>query len=261
MSTIVRNEADLDTLLDENLVTEDYALEVLGLKNIADFRKFSRSFMKLSKIVKGIDDSNNEKLDKGLLPSTLSTAEKIVSALQANGGLKFDPDLLYLNDEGTKKVGYYYLDRLKNGIFECLVETTTTVNDSSKFRDISNKASADRLDNLSEYQIVQAIPLIDVSGMNLDIKAYVLPNGVVLINSYIDSGSKGINGVNSNGFQIAKFDFNGKLIRGVMTVMTTNYGSPVYNIRLLSDGTIIIESTSSMGTLTRGGFTAITHFR
>ena len=148
MSTIVRNEADLDTLLDENLVTEDYALEVLGLKNIADFRKFSRSFMKLSKIVKGIDDSNNEKLDKGLLPSTLSTAEKIVSALQANGGLKFDPDLLYLNDEGTKKVGYYYLDRLKNGIFECLVETTTTVNDSSKFRDISNKASADRLDNL-----------------------------------------------------------------------------------------------------------------
>ena len=65
MSTIVRNEADLDTLLDENLVTEDYALEVLGLKNIADFRKFSRSFMKLSKIVKGIDDSNNEKLDKG----------------------------------------------------------------------------------------------------------------------------------------------------------------------------------------------------
>lgn len=65
MSTIVRNEADLDTLLDENLVTEDYALEILGLKNIADFRKFSRSFMKLSKIVKGIDDSNNEKLDKG----------------------------------------------------------------------------------------------------------------------------------------------------------------------------------------------------
>ena len=119
----------------------------------------------------------------------------------------------------------------------------------------------EKLDNLSEYQIVQAIPLIDVSGMNLDIKAYVLPNGVVLINSYIDSGSKGINGVNSNGFQIAKFDFNGKLIRGVMTVMTTNYGSPVYNIRLLSDGTIIIESTSSMGTLTRGGFTAITHFR
>ena len=161
MSTIVRNEADLDTLLDENLVTEDYALEILGLKNIADFRKFSRSFMKLSKIVKGIDDSNNEKLDKGLLPSTLSTAEKIVSALQSNGGLKFDPDLLYLNDEGTKKVGYYYLDRLKNGIFECLVETTTTVNDSSKFRDISNKASADRLDNLQSYIIQKEIEFFD----------------------------------------------------------------------------------------------------
>lgn len=65
MSTIVRDEADLDTLLDEDLVTEDYALEILGLKNIADFRKFSRSFMRLSKITKGIENSNNEKLDKG----------------------------------------------------------------------------------------------------------------------------------------------------------------------------------------------------
>ena len=181
MSTIVRNEADLDTLLDENLVTEDYALEVLGLKNIADFRKFSRSFMKLSKIVKGIDDSNNEKLDKGLLPSTLSTAEKIVSALQANGGLKFDPDLLYLNDEGTKKVGYYYLDRLKNGIFECLVETTTTVNDSSKFRDISNKASADRLDNLIKnkklYYIQETINIdFDNYDSNIFIVSCVIEN-------------------------------------------------------------------------------------
>ena len=93
-----------------------------------------------------------EKLDKGNVPATLNNAEKIVAALQGNGGLKFDPDLLYLNDEGTKKVGYYYLDRLKNGIFECLVETTTTVNDSSKFRDISNKASADRLDILPYFK-------------------------------------------------------------------------------------------------------------
>ena len=56
MSTIVKNEEELNTLVAENLVTEHYALEILGLKNVNDFRKFSRSFMKLSKIV-----FNNEK--------------------------------------------------------------------------------------------------------------------------------------------------------------------------------------------------------
>ena len=64
MSKIITDENQLNTEVDD-LITEDYALEVLGLKNPADFRKFSRSFMKLSKIVKGIDDSNNNKLDKG----------------------------------------------------------------------------------------------------------------------------------------------------------------------------------------------------
>lgn len=51
MSTIVKNEEELNTLIAEDLITENYALEILGLKNVADFRKFSRSFMKLSKIV------------------------------------------------------------------------------------------------------------------------------------------------------------------------------------------------------------------
>ena len=64
MSKVITNENQLNTEVDD-LVTENYALEVLGLKNPADFRKFSRSFMKLSKIVKEIDDSNNNKLDKG----------------------------------------------------------------------------------------------------------------------------------------------------------------------------------------------------
>ena len=64
MSKVITDENQLNTEVDD-LVTEDYALEVLGLKNPADFRKFSRSFMKLSKIVKEIDDSNNNKLDKG----------------------------------------------------------------------------------------------------------------------------------------------------------------------------------------------------
>ena len=85
---------------------------------------------------------------KGNIPQSLNNAEKIVTALQANGGLNFDENLLYLNDEGTKKVGFYYLDRLKNGIFECIEETTEKVNNVAKFKDISNKSNSDRLDNL-----------------------------------------------------------------------------------------------------------------
>ena len=66
MSKIITNEQELNTAV-EDLITEDYALEILGLKNIADFRKFSRSFMKLSKIVKKIENSDNNKSEKGHL--------------------------------------------------------------------------------------------------------------------------------------------------------------------------------------------------
>ena len=60
MSKVITNENQLNTEVDD-LVTENYALEVLGLKNPADFRKFSRSFMKLSKIVKKISDETDTK--------------------------------------------------------------------------------------------------------------------------------------------------------------------------------------------------------
>ena len=108
-----------------------------------------------------------KKLTLGTVPASLNSAEKIVAALQGNGGLKFDENLLYLNDEGTKKVGYYYLDRLADGIFECLEQTEEKVNNSAKFRDISNKASADRLDNLIKtrsYKTIFEFQKIVVTG-------------------------------------------------------------------------------------------------
>ncbi len=63
MSKIITDENQLNTEVDD-LITEDYALEVLGLKNPADFRKFSRSFMKLSKIVKDIENVSNKVASK-----------------------------------------------------------------------------------------------------------------------------------------------------------------------------------------------------
>lgn len=80
MSKIITDEQELNTAVGD-LVTEDYALEILGLLSIADFRKFSRSFMKLSKIVKeietNVDDNLYEKLDKGAVSSEYDTAKKI----------------------------------------------------------------------------------------------------------------------------------------------------------------------------------------
>ena len=66
MSKIITDEQELNTATGD-LITEDYALEILGLQSIADFRKFSRSFMKLSKIVKRIENSDNNKSEKGHL--------------------------------------------------------------------------------------------------------------------------------------------------------------------------------------------------
>ena len=156
MSEIITNEQELNTAIGD-LITEDYALEILGLQSIADFRKFSRSFMKLSKIVKGIetnvDNNLDEKLNKGNVPDVLNSAEKIIKALQGNTGIKFDENLLYLNDAGTKNVGFCYLDRLTDGIFECIQETTTTVNNATYFKNFSNKENSDRLSNLCEVSI------------------------------------------------------------------------------------------------------------
>lgn len=100
----------------------------------------------------GYNATINTLLPKGNIPNSLNSAEKIVAALQGNGGLKFDENLLYLNDEGTKEKGLYYLDRLAEGIFECLEQTDEKVNNSAKFKNISNKENSDRLDNLFEIE-------------------------------------------------------------------------------------------------------------
>nr|DAU93892.1 MAG TPA: BclA protein [Caudoviricetes sp.] len=94
-------------------------------------------------------------LARGDLSNQFKDANAIVKALQANTGMKFDEGLLYLNDAGTKKVGFCYLDRLTDGIFECIKQTTAVVNDSSSFKNFSNKENSDRLGNLYGYQIIK----------------------------------------------------------------------------------------------------------
>lgn len=68
LQVTVTNPDDLNTLQGE-LVTQNYNLEILGLKNPADFRKFSKSLMMLDRILKEtndkVDNGLKEKLNKG----------------------------------------------------------------------------------------------------------------------------------------------------------------------------------------------------
>ena len=98
------------------------------------------------------------------IEALLKNQEAIGNALALNGksgteydkeifnvaGGNFDPEILYLNDVGTKQKDYLYYDRLKPGVFRCLQTTTGTVNSTSNFVDISSLENANRLDNLFE---------------------------------------------------------------------------------------------------------------
>ena len=119
------------------------------------------------KLYENLNKLSLEKFDKGTVPTALNSAEKVVAALQATTGLKFDPNKLYLNDPGINEEGFCYLDRLRDGIFKCLVRNEDGVNDSSKFEDISNKANSDRLDNLIKtrsYKTIFEFQKIVVTG-------------------------------------------------------------------------------------------------
>ena len=110
------------------------------------------------KLYENLNKLSLEKFDKGTVPTALNSAEKVVAALQATTGLKFDPNKLYLNDPGINEEGFCYLDRLRDGIFKCLVRNEDGVNDLSKFEDISNKANSDRLDNLIKILKISLVP-------------------------------------------------------------------------------------------------------
>ena len=104
MSKIITDEQELNTAIGD-LVTEDYALEILGLQSIADFRKFSKSFMKLSKIVKevetNVDNNLDNKLDKGTVSTEYDTAKKIEDKIKKIIDEKWKINTKYIGDTNT----------------------------------------------------------------------------------------------------------------------------------------------------------------
>ena len=120
----------------------------------------------------------DKKLNNGNLPSIVTNAETIFKALQGNTGIKFDENLLYLNDSGTKKKGYCYIDKLTDGIFECIQETTTTVNNATYFKNFSNKENSDRLSNLisNSYKLIKRSSFFDLYEFELGYLINVFEN-------------------------------------------------------------------------------------
>ena len=131
-------------------------------------KHLSENYDKIDAKMEELSNSNDEKLNKGNVPDVLNSAEKIIKALQGNTGIKFDESLLYLNDSGTKKKGYCYIDKLTDGIFECIQETTTTVNNATYFKNFSNKENSDRLSNLGESKLIFAGEVNEEQTINFE---------------------------------------------------------------------------------------------
>ena len=115
-------------------------------------KHISGNYDKIDNKMNELSSSNDKKLNKGSLPATITDAKEIYDLLENNGGINIDTALLYLNDTGTKTQGKVYFDKNKKGLFECIKTTTSTVNSTEFFVDISNKASSDRLTNLITVQ-------------------------------------------------------------------------------------------------------------
>ena len=64
-------------------------------------------------VIENLRNTINTKLAKGNLPVGITDAKGIYDLLENNGGINIDPNLLYLNDAGTKTQGKVYFDRNK----------------------------------------------------------------------------------------------------------------------------------------------------
>lgn len=162
-----RNDyVDVDKHINENYDKIDSKMQELNTSNSGKLDKGAVSTeydtaKKIEDKIKAAQGTADNKLNKGSLPATVPDGKAIYDLLENNGGINIDPNLLYLNDAGTKTQGKVYFDRNKKGLFECVQTTTATTNSTTYFVDISNKASADRLANLN----IKSINWVTVSFM------------------------------------------------------------------------------------------------
>lgn len=96
--------------------------------------------------------SNNLRTSSKDLVGAINENQKLIIN---NSGLPYDENLLYLNDVGTKKKDYFYLDRNKKGLFRCLKQTTETINSAEFFEEIDNRLLSDKFNSCKFKTIFQ----------------------------------------------------------------------------------------------------------
>ena len=135
------------------IVTEDDIFELFQLDSIADLRKVSRNFLKLSKIldyfstVTEIATSEKEGIVKfGIENGNAINAEAWKQAIgQTLGG--------YVSKVENKEAGKWYINDLTDGkIYKCIQSHRSTSFDITKFIDITNIGLSDKLENLFKVE-------------------------------------------------------------------------------------------------------------
>lgn len=113
----------------------------------------------------------------GAINELVDGKNNLFEMIQGNSGIKFDKNLIFLNDAGEKRKGNVYLDRLQNGMFECIQTTTSTVNSSSYFKNFSNDELSNKLENLSNFVDLRINQALNVSeAQNMTITEFLLKN-------------------------------------------------------------------------------------
>lgn len=170
---------DLDTGRD--LVTENYQLEILTLKDKVDLRRFSRAFLKVDKLLKNIFSN---KLDKGLYSGNAQD-------------LKNDIDGKIPYHSSTKIVGIHYNPNVG-------LHWYPDVSTAYKFWDSNNFNPDEKLDRGG------------LTGTALELKNWLVTNYTTLMNNIRDNLTNSINtklshgGYGGSGQQL-KNDIDGKI--------------------------------------------------
>lgn len=157
------------------IVTEDDIFELFQLDSIADLRKVSRNFLKLSKIldyfstITEIATSEKEGIVKfGIENGNAINAEAWKQAIgQTLGG--------YVSKVENKEAGKWYINDLTDGkIYKCIQSHRSTSFDITKFIDITNIGLSDKLENL--FRITEYKNLVLTNTNNGTANGYTIGN-------------------------------------------------------------------------------------
>lgn len=163
----IKEITDIDLDTGTNLVTENYQLEILGLKDLVDLRKFSRSFLKVDKLLKSIFTGKEDKINKksafnkefGVAQNEVLEGNKLAEILGIEyGGI--------LNNTNAKVAGKGYYDTANKKIYKCTTNTSINYADAGYFIEVSNNDLLGKLQNLVtpinvEHLITLLVPEVE----------------------------------------------------------------------------------------------------